>query len=128
MKTGYNAYAQNAATVQSPYKLVQMLFEGILKFVSQAKKSMEEGDIEKQVYWINRTIDIFTELMASLDFSEGNDQMASYLQGLYTYQIKLLTEANMECDTERLDTVLKVARGLLEAWNEETGLKSDAAV
>lgn len=128
MKSGYSAYAQSAATVQSPYKLVQMLFEGILKFVSQAKKSMEEGDIEKQVYWINRTIDIFTELMASLDFSDGNDQMASYLQGLYTYQIKLLTEANLECDTERLDTVIKVARGLLEAWNEETGLKSDAVL
>ncbi|MGE4295710.1 MAG: flagellar export chaperone FliS [Campylobacterales bacterium] len=128
MKSGYSAYTQNAATVQSPYKLVQMLFEGILKFVSQAKKSMEEGDIEKQVYWINRTIDIFTELMASLDFSDGNEQMASYLQGLYTYQIKLLTEANLECDTDRLDTVLKVARGLLEAWNEETGLKNDATL
>jgi flagellar protein FliS len=122
MGGGYSAYAQNAATVQSPYKLVQMLFEGILKFVSQSKKSMEEGDIEKQVYWINRAIDIFTELMASLDFSDGNEKMSGYLQGLYTYQIKLLTEANIECDTARLDVVLKVAKGLLEAWNEDTGL------
>lgn len=126
MNNGYAAYAQNAATVQSPYKLVQMLFEGILKFVSQAKKSMEDGDIEKQVYWINRAIDIFTELMASLDFSEGNGGMSSYLQGLYTYQIKLLTEANIECDTTRLDTTLKVAKGLLEAWNEETGLNDES--
>jgi flagellar protein FliS len=124
-KSGYSQYAQNTAMIQSPYKLVQMLFEGILKFVSQAKKSMSEGDIEKQVYWINRTIDIFTELMASLDFSEGNENMSSYLQGLYTHQIKLLTEANIECDTDRLDTVLKVANGLLEAWNEETGLDNE---
>lgn len=122
MRSGYNAYSQSAATIQSPYKLVQMLFEGILKFTSQAKKSMEEGDIEKQVYWINRSIDIFTELMASLDFSEGNGNMAHYLQGLYTHQIKTLTEANMECDPAMLDIVLKVTRGLLEAWNEETGL------
>ncbi|MDR2905584.1 MAG: flagellar export chaperone FliS [Helicobacteraceae bacterium] len=123
--SGYSAYAQNTAMVQSPYKLVQMLFEGILKFVTQAKKSMQEGDIEKQVYWINRTIDIFSELMASLDFSEGNESMSSYLQGLYTYQIKLLTEANIECDTARLDTVLRVAQGLLEAWNDETGLGAE---
>ena len=122
VRNGYNAYAQNAVTTQSPYKLVQMLFEGILKFVSQAKKCMDSGDIEKQVYWINRAIDIFAELMASLDFGEDNEQMASYLQGLYTHQIKLLTEANLECDMERLDIVLKVTRGLLEAWNEETGL------
>jgi len=122
MTSGYNAYAQNSMTVESPYKLVQMLFEGILRFVSQAKNSMEEGDIEKQVYWINRAIDIFTELIASLSYEGENEQMASYLHGLYTYQIKLLTEANLECDVERLDTVLKVARGLLEAWNEETQL------
>ena len=118
--TGYNAYNQNAMTVESPYKLVEMLFEGILKFVSQAKKSMEEGDIEKQVYWINRTIDIFTELLSSLDYSGEQEQLASYLNGLYTYQIKLLTEANMECEPEKLDIVLKVGRGLLEAWREET--------
>ncbi|MDR2153384.1 MAG: flagellar export chaperone FliS [Helicobacteraceae bacterium] len=126
MNNAYSAYAQNAATVQSPYKLVQMLFEGILKFVSQAKKSMENGDIEKQVYWINRAIDIFTELMASLDFSEGNGNMSAYLQGLYAYQIKLLTEANIECDASRLDTTLKVAKGLLDAWNEETGLNDES--
>lgn len=122
MKSGHSAYSQSAATIQSPYKLVQMLFEGILRFTSQAKKSMEDGDIEKQVYWINRSIDIFTELMASLNFAEDNGNIASYLQGLYTHQIKTLTEANIECDTERLDLVLKVTRGLLEAWNEETGL------
>ncbi|MDR0747873.1 MAG: flagellar export chaperone FliS [Helicobacteraceae bacterium] len=124
--SGYTQYTQNTAMVQSPYKLVQMLFEGILKFVSQAQKHMSDGDIEKQVYWINRAIDIFTELMASLDFSEGNEEMSSYLHGLYTYQIKLLTEANIECDTQRLDTVLKVAQGLLDAWNEETGLDSES--
>lgn len=120
MTTGYNAYNQNAMTVESPYKLVEMLFEGVLKFVSQAKKSMEEDDIEKQVYWINRTIDIFTELISSLDYSGEQEQLANYLNGLYTYQIKLLTEANMECDPEKLDVVLKVGRGLLEAWREET--------
>ena len=120
MTSGYNAYNQNAMTVESPYKLVEMLFEGVLKFVSQAKKSMEEDDIEKQVYWINRTIDIFTELISSLDYSGEQEQLANYLNGLYTYQVKLLTEANMECDTEKLDIVLKVGRGLLEAWREET--------
>ncbi len=121
--TAYDTYQQNAAYVESPYKLIQMLFEGILRFVSQAKKSMANGDIEKQVYWINRTVDIFTELIASLDFeNEENLGMSQYLQGLYTYQIKLLTEANLESSQEKLDTIIRVAKGLLEAWNEETGL------
>ncbi len=123
MSAGYSAYAQNSISVESPYRLIQMLFEGVLKFTGQAKMAMEEDDIEKQVHWINKTIDIFTELISSLDFNdEENLNMSEYLKGLYTYQIKLLTEANIECDEERLETVMNVAQGLLEAWNEETGL------
>lgn len=118
--SAYNAYTQNSINVESPIKLVEMLFEGILKFTGQAKKSMHEDDIEKQVYWINRTIDIFSELISSLDYSGEQKNLAEYLNGLYTYQIKLLTEANVECDEEKLDTVMKVAKGLLEAWHEET--------
>ena len=122
MVSALNAYAQNSTSIESPIKLVEMLFEGILKFTAQAKKSMLEDDIEKQVYWINRVIDIFAELINSLDDSGEQKQLAEYLNGLYTYQIKLLTEANLECDTEKLDIVLKVARGLHEAWREETGI------
>lgn len=118
--SGYSAYTQNSINVESPIKLVEMLFEGVLKFTSQAKKSMMDDDIEKQVYWINRTIDIFSELISSLDYSGEQKNLAEYLNGLYTYQIKLLTEANVECDEAKLDTVINVAKGLLEAWREET--------
>jgi len=115
-----STYAQNSVTIESPYKLVEMLFEGILRFTSQAKKSMLEDDIEKQVYWVNRAIDIFSELISSLDYEGEQQQLAEYLNGLYTYQIKLLTEANLESDVNKLDTVLKVTHGLIEAWKEET--------
>lgn len=115
-----NAYTQNSINIESPVKLVEMLFEGILKFTAQAKKSMQEDDIEKQVYWINRVIDIFSELISSLDYSGEQENLAEYLNGLYTYQIKLLTEANVECEPEKLDIVMNVARGLIEAWKEET--------
>jgi flagellar protein FliS len=118
--SAYNAYTQNSINVESPVKLVEMLFEGILKFTSQAKKCMLEDDIEKQVYWINRTIDIFSELISSLDYSGEQKNLAEYLNGLYTYQIKLLTEANVECEPEKIEIVINVARGLLEAWREET--------
>jgi flagellar protein FliS len=120
MQSALNAYQQNFVNIESPYKLIEMLYEGILRFVSQAKKSMNEDDIEKQVYWINRVIDIFAELISSLDHSGEQEEMAAYLEGLYTYQIQLLTEANVECEIEHLDTVIKVTRGLLDAWRDET--------
>jgi len=74
-----NTYTQNSINIESPIKLVEMLFEGILKFTAQAKKSMLDDDIEKQVYWINRTIDIFSELISSLDYSGEQENLAEYL-------------------------------------------------
>lgn len=120
--TAVNAYAQNAARIESPEKLILMLYEGILRFSVQAKKYIDEGDIEKKVYWINRTIDIFAELINSLDFSKG-EEIANYLNGLYNHQIYLLSTANMENTTEPIDTVIKVTKGLIEAWKEVTGLQ-----
>ena len=113
----YNSYQQNSVAVESPAKLVEMLYEGILRFASMAKRCIDSEDIEKKIYYINRTTDIFVELLNSLDYEKGG-QVAHYLTGLYTHQIKLLTQANMENSKETIDIVIKVVKGLLEAWKE----------
>ncbi|WP_104748649.1 flagellar export chaperone FliS [Helicobacter cetorum] len=113
----YQAYQQNTVSVESPAKLIEMLYEGILKFASQAKRHIETEDIEKKIYYINKVTDIFTELLNILDYEKGGD-VAVYLTGLYTHQIKILTQANLENDTSKIDVVLNVAKGLLEAWRE----------
>ena len=113
----YNSYQQNSVAVESPAKLVEMLYEGILRFASMAKRCIDSEDIEKKIYYINRTTDIFVELLNSLDYEKGG-QVAHYLTGLYTHQIKLLTQANMENSKEKIDIVIKVVKGLLEARKE----------
>jgi len=114
-----NSYNQNHINIESPEKLIEMLYEGALKFTSFAKKAIQKNDIEKKVYWINRTINIFTELLMSLDIEKGGE-IALYLNGLYEQQIKFLIEANMENNTENLDIVINVLKGLLEAWKDST--------
>lgn len=113
----YNLYQQNSITIESPVKLVEMLYEGILRFASQAKRYIEAEDIEKKIYYINRTTDIFSELLNTLDYERGGE-VAHYLSGLYTHQIKLLAQANIRNDGEKIDTVIRVAKGLLDAWRE----------
>lgn len=112
----YNTYAQNNVGVESPYKLIEMLYEGILRFNTQAKKAIRDQDIERRSYWIKRSSAIFTELISVLDFSQGD--VAHYLYGLYTYQLQLLTLAGSEQSCERLDEVNRVVKGLLEGWRE----------
>ncbi|WP_456323062.1 flagellar export chaperone FliS [Hydrogenimonas sp.] len=113
----YSAYKQNNIQIESPEKLIEMLYEGVLRFCSQAKKAIEANDIESRVHWTNRAIAIFAELIDSLDADKGGE-VALYLEGLYNQQIKFLTECNVENSLEKLDIVINVTRGLLEAWRE----------
>lgn len=116
-QNAYNIYQQTHINVESPAKLIEMLYEGILRFASLAKKSIDSNDIEKKIYYINRTTDIFTKLLNVLDYDNGGD-VAHYLTGLYMQQIKFLTQANLENDNAKIDIVIKVTRGLLDAWRE----------
>ena len=51
----YSLYQQNSVSVESPVKLVEMLYEGILRFCAQAKRHMEAEDIEKIVEYSGLT-------------------------------------------------------------------------
>jgi len=114
----YNVYTQNNVGIESPAKLIEMLYEGILRFNTQAKHAIKLGDIEKKTYWINRANAVFFELIHSIDMSQG--QVSEYLNGLYTYQLQTLAAANIESDASKLDEVNGVIKGLLEAWREKT--------
>ncbi len=116
--TAHNIYAQNNVGIESPAKLVAMLYEGVLRFNAQAKKAVKDGSIEKRVYWTNRSIAIITELVNTLDMEQG--QIAQYLNGLYSYEIQLLSVASQENSIEKFDEVSNVFRNLLEAWRETT--------
>ena len=113
-----NTYARNNVEIESPMKLIKMLYEGVLRFNTQARRAIQNGDIEKRTYWINRSTAIFIELINILDMSQG--QVSEYLSALYQYQLTLLTKANLEQDETYLDEVNNVMRGLLEAWKEVT--------
>jgi len=117
----YNIYTQNDLGVESPAKLVEMLYEGVLRFNAQAKKAIKDGDVEKRVYWTNRSIAVITELISGLDMkAEGT--ISRYLEGLYNYQIQLVTEAGTLNDVSKLDESSNVFKVLLETWRESTNV------
>jgi len=116
-----DSYNQMNLNVEKPEKLILMLYEGALRFAHFAKKAIKEGNIEEKVKYIIKVSNIFIELINSLDFEKGG-QIAYYLNGLYTHQLKLLAKANLENKEEYIDDVIRVLKGLIEAWKEETGL------
>ena len=116
--TAHNIYTQNNIGIESPAKLIEMLYEGVLRFNAQAKKAIKDNDVEKRVYWINRSTAIITELVSILDMKEGD--VSEYLEGLYNYEIQLLAEAGNEKNIAKVDECSNVFKTLLEAWREST--------
>lgn len=113
----YAAYTQSSVGgIESPTKLIEMLYDGILRFIFRTKKAIEAGDVEKKVLNINKANAIFVELLNSLDYSQG--EVAHYLSGLYTRQIQLLALANIKNDIDALNEVTNVVKQLSEAWRE----------
>jgi len=121
VNTAYNTYNENNINVESSTKLIEMLYEGVLRFNAQAKKAIKDHNIEKRVYWTNRSIAIITELISSLDM-EQEGTMPIYLKGLYNHEIQLLIEAGIENNMDKLDEVTKVFKELLSAWREITNV------
>ncbi len=116
----YNTYTQNNVGVESPEKLIQMMYEGVLRFNMQAKRSIANGEIERRTYWINRSNAVIGELINILDYNHGT--ISHYLSGLYHHQLHLLMQANIHNSSEALDEVTQVMKGLLEAWRETTNV------
>ena len=115
--TAYNTYVENNVGIESPKKLIEMLYEGVLRFNAQAKKAIKDGNIEKKFYWTNRSVAVIVELISILD-TKQEGTVVPYLSGLYNYQIQLLSRAAIEDDTAKIDECSSVFKGLLEAWRE----------
>ena len=78
----------------SPAKLVEMTYELAIKFVRNAKKYFEEGDVTKRSQYIGKAISAIAALRSCLDMEKGAE-IASALDKLYDYMIYELSEANI---------------------------------
>jgi flagellar protein FliS len=114
---GLNAYRQQTVVTEDPNVLILKLYEGLVRFLVEVKIAIENNDIQEKFNKINRCIEIFDELRVSLNFDGGD--VAHYLDGLYMFQIETLFEVGVSNDISKIDQVIKVARGLVDAWKDE---------
>ena len=111
----YNAYKQNSVTTASPGELTLMLYNGAIKFIGQAKKSIEEKNIEQRNYYIQRVQAIIAELMSTLNMDYD---ISKQMLPLYEYMTRRLTEANIKNDTAILDEVEGLVTEFRDTWKE----------
>ncbi|MEZ0574891.1 flagellar export chaperone FliS [Halodesulfovibrio aestuarii] len=115
MKTAAQAYFSTQVSTTSQGQLLIMLYEGCLKFLNQAKTSIEEKDVAKKGMLITRAMDIINELDSSLN-TEAGGEIAKNLHELYYFCNTRLLKANLLMDTTCIDEVIKIIDGVRDAY------------
>lgn len=108
--------AQAQTSEASPHRLVQMLMEGGLDRIAQAKGAIERKDIPNRGIFIGKAIGIIGGLREGLDLENALATVGE-LDNLYTYMMKRLTEANVRGDSDILDEVAHLLRTVKDGWD-----------
>ena len=93
----------------SPHRLIQMLFEGGLARLAQAKGALERGQTSLKGELIGKAIAIIGGLREGLDHQKGGE-IAANLDSLYEYMVSRLVEANVNNDVALVDEVAGLLR------------------
>ncbi|MDF1799986.1 MAG: flagellar export chaperone FliS [Planctomycetota bacterium] len=109
------AYRRAAIENAPPLKLVQMLYQGGLRFLGEGRAALEAGDLPRFTERVAKAQAIVAELRTSLD-ADAAEGLCEQLSALYGYMQVELTEAIIDKDLNHLAGVEGVLRTLLEAW------------
>ncbi len=126
-QTAHKQYKQVQIKTANKGKLVVMLYQGCIKFLRLAKKTIEEDDIESSNNYIIRSQDIISELMNTLDMERGGE-IANNLYQLYDFMNRKLIEANVNKDIEKIEVVEDMMLELLDSWKQIVNQESNKNV
>jgi flagellar secretion chaperone FliS len=116
-----NAYRQvgnqTAVAAASPHRLIEMLFDGCMDALAQAKGALRAGQVDVKGRALGRAARIVDEgLRAALDMNDGGS-LAADLHALYGYLSMRLTTANLRNDEAAIDECQRLLAPLRDAWH-----------
>lgn len=113
--TALRRYRTVQVKTSSPGELLVMLFDGLLRFLDEAKRAMEADDLPRACERINRSHAIVSELLITLDRKHA-PELCDNLEGLYSFCLNHLLDANIERNPQKIADVIRVLLPLAEAF------------
>lgn len=99
-----------------PHRLIQMLMDGGLQRIAQAKGAMQHGNVALKGERIGKALGIIGGLRDALDTKQGGE-LALNLDRLYAFMQDRLTQANLKNDVSMLDEVADLLREVKAGWD-----------
>jgi len=115
----YQQYQQNAVQSAEPGELVVMLYDGLVRFLKLAVKSLEENDKEAANTALIKSQDIVGYLNETLD---RRFEISSNLASLYNFMSRQLVSANIKKEIKLVEEVLGLAQELRDTWRQASQL------
>lgn len=120
-KKAWQAYRQVATQTASPAQIVLLLYNGIIRFLEQARLGFALDDPKEYNETINNNIQraqaIINEMNQALNMAEGGE-FAQKMRGLYDYLDRVLQESNVSKTEPGVLEVSKHVMVLRDAWAE----------
>ena len=110
------AYTESSVLTAPPERLVVMLYDGAIRFLSQAAVALRAQNGRVFLDRVQRGEAIITELNLTLDMRQG--EVAERLRSIYQFCNMHLAAATMEGDPSKVDDVIRLLGELREAWQQ----------
>ena len=108
-------YRSTQVTTCTPGQLLVLLYDGLFRFLGEAKGAMESGDRARAGERVDRAYAILEELAGALQPSAA-PAICENLQAIYLFCMGRVVEANVKRDPAGIDDVVRVLSPLREAW------------
>ena len=110
------AYTESSILTAPPERLVVMLYDGAIRFLTQAAAAQRNDQQSVFLDRLRRGEAIIDELNVTLDMSQG--EVAARLRSIYLFCKRHLVEAHLQRDASRIDEVIRLLTDLRESWQQ----------
>ena len=104
-------------SVADPHRVIQMMYEGLIERLSQAKGAIMRHDYEYKADRISKAVGIINGLQSALD-NRSNPELGQRMFALYDYMKELLTKASVSLDTAPIDEVINLILPIKQACDQ----------
>ncbi len=104
-------------SVADPHRIIQMLFDGLIERLSQAKGAIERKDFEYKADRLSKAVGIINGLQMSLD-TKQDPELGNRLFSLYDYMKDLLNKATTSLEIKPIDECISLIMPIKQAWDQ----------
>lgn len=109
------SYQRQTLAGKNPVELIVALYDGMIRFLSDAIAAVERGDVSARRIAVKRVFDILMHLQSRLRMDVGGSSAQS-LSEFYAAIFSLCLEGSRLASVTRLEEAIACIRDMREAW------------